>query len=721
MADQYFAQKPGPDAASDLLGKIDSWSSLMNSSGYLDKLKKSWASYHGAYYNDVSSGHQVTFVGEQGELVAFPVNHYRNIATHTISLITQTRPAMDSRAINTDVKSLLQAKLSNGILDYYIREKRLERNLKQAVEHAVVLGAGFIKAEWNATTGEIYDYMDGLDGQPDKSRPIYDGDIEFSNLSPFDVIVDGSKENANMDWYAVRSFKNKFDLAAKYPEYAELIIAQQTKSDYGRFSIGLNNLYDQTSDIAIFEFYHKKTDALPEGRYMLFINEELVLQDIGLPYRVMPIFRISAGDIMGTPYGYTSMFDAYPLQEQINALYSTIATNQNGFGVQNVWMPPGSEMDVSQLGGGMNVFRGEKKPEPIQLTSTPKEIFDFINIIKGDMETLTGVNAVTRGDPQASLKSGAALALVASQALQFMSPLQQSYVELIEDIGTSIIQILQDYAKTPRMVAIVGKNNKTALQEFQGQDISNICRVYVDVGNPLAKTIAGRMQLAEQMLQYQVIKNPNQILQVLNTGSLDVLDEDVEGELNLIRNENEALMSGESPQAICFDDHKQHIWEHRKPLQDTELRKDPDLIKRVTAHIQQHLELLRTTDPQLLNMVMQQPLPPEQGPPGPAGPQGPPGGSPPQGQPPGGPPPGPPGPGQGPPQHQGPPQGGPPHHAPPHGPLGPTSGHNMPKTMPAMFQPPMAGQVGPQQMPGQSAMQGPGLGNGVHMPQPPRR
>lgn len=686
MAEQYFAQKPGEDCASELLGKIDSWSTNLNSTGYLDKLKQSWADYYGAYYNDLSNGHQITFAGEQGELVQLAVNHYRNLASHMISLITQSRPAMDCRAINSDLKSINQAKLGNGILEYYLREKKLERYLQQAVEHAVVLGAGWIKAEWNATTGQIYDYMDDDNGEPDKNRPIYDGDIEFTNLSPFDVIMDGSKENSNNhDWYTIRTFKNKFDLAAKYPELADKIIALPTKSDLQRFSVGIGNLTDMTSDIPVYEFYHKKTDSVPEGRYMLFVDDNIILQDIGLPYRVVPIFRISAGDIMGTPYGYSPMFDAMPIQENLNSIYSAIATNQNAFGVQNVWMPPGSEMDVANLNGGMNVFRGEKKPESIQLTQTPKEIFDFIGLLKGDMETLTSINSVVRGDPAASLRTGAALALVQSSALQFLSPLSRSYTELIEEMGTSIMTILQDYAKTPRMIAIVGKNNKTALQEFQGTDISNICRVYVDEGNPLAKTIAGRMELASQMIQYQVIKNPNQIIQVLETGRLDVLDEDVESELNLIRNENEVLMDGASPQALAVDDHKQHIWEHRKPLQDTELRKNPDLVKRVLDHIQQHIQLLRDTDPQLLQLVMQQPLPPEN-------PPGPPQGGPPQG---------------GPPPQQGPQQGPPPGPPPgmptalpqrPHGPPHPQHmmGHNMPRTMPAAFQPPTQGIV-PQQ------------------------
>lgn len=674
MDNVYFALKPGPDAAEVLLEKIDSWSMLINTTGYLDKLKASWRAYFGAYYTDASNGHQITFGGEQGELTQFPVNHYANLASHIITMTTSTRPAMDARAMNNDLKSGAQTKLANGILDYYLREKNLEQYLKQAVEHAVIMGAGFISLGWNATAGEIYDYMDDEQtGEPDLDRPIYEGDIEFRNHSPFDVVMDGTKENQQHDWYIIRSWKNRYDLAAKYPEWAEKLLGLQTKSEIERYTFGIKTLAnEETDDVPIYEFYHKKTEAVPNGRYMLFCESDIVLQDIGLPYRVLPVFRIAYRELLGTPYGYTSMFDCLPLQEQLNALYSAVATNQNTSAVQNFWTKPNGGLIVSQLAGGMNLIESNDKPEVLTLCSTPKEVFDFINIIKQDMETITGINSVARGDPQASLRTGAALALVQSQALQFISGLQESYVELIENVGSSIIRILQDYAKTPRLVAIVGKTNKTLLKQFQADDISNICRVYVDVGNPLAKTIAGRMELAQNMMQYGGLSDPKQIYQVMSTGVIQDMDDDVLGTLNLIKSENEALMDGEVPPVISFDQHKEHIDNHVKCLNDPELRKDAGLVQRVTKHIQDHIAALQNTNPELLQLLGQQPLPPLALP--------------------------------------GPPQGGP-----QPGPQGPMS----PPQNGPMAQPP-AGQQGQQVPPGQNHLVGPGLPpHGQRLPHTP--
>jgi hypothetical protein len=530
-------------------------------------------------------------------------------------MITANRPVMDARAVNTDYKSIAQTYLATGILDYYMREKNMEDVLKKAAEMAVVLGAGFIKLAWNATAGEAYDI------DPDTGEFNYEGDLEFSNLSPFDVVVDGTKESWDNEWIFVRTWQNRFNLMAKYPELAEKIrgIPPKSQSTVYRLAVFSN---DETDDIPVYEFYHKRTEAMPDGRYMLFADADVIFLDTKMPYRTIPIFRIAPSDIMGTPYGYTPMFDIFPIQEGINSLYSTIMTNQNAFGVQNLWVPRGADIAVNQLTGAMNIIEGNIKPEALNLTQTPAEVFKYLEMLIESLETISGVNSVARGNPEASLKSGTALALVQSMALQFMSGLQQSYVKLIEDVGTAVINILKDFAMTPKIVALVGRNNRPLLKEFTGESINAISRVIVDMGNPLSRSIAGRVQMAEQMLQMNMFKSPQEYITVLNTGRLDAMFEGEMNELLLIRAENEKLLDGIVPIATALDEHKLHITEHKSVLADPDLRQDPNLVKNTLQHIQDHINLLRTTDPGLLMLLNEQPLPPldQTGQPAPGGP-----------------------------------------------------------------------------------------------------
>lgn len=605
-SDIYFAAHEDPKkTASVALQKGQTFFNYLQRNNYLDKLRKMYHFYYGNFNKDYSGGHEITFTGEQGELVNLPINHFRNIAQHIYNMITANRPIMEARAINTDYKSLAQTVLANGILDYYMREKGLEEAIKAATEMSIVLGSSFIKMEWNATAGEKYDYDE------DTNQFTHEGELEFSVLSPLDVVVDGTKEKWDKEWAIVRTFHNKYNLAAKYPEFKDKILGMKSKEAGAIFRLSTFS-NDQTDDIPVYEFFHEKCDAVPNGRYILFVSDDIVLIDMDLPYREVPIFRIAPNNIMGTPYGYSPMFDIFPIQEGINTLSSIIMTNNNAFGVQNVWIPRNSGINVVSLSGAMNVIESDVKPEPIQLTASSPEAYKWLETLIQSSETISGVSSVTRGQPEASLKSGAALALVQSMSLQFISGLQQSYVRLIEEVGTTLIQILKDYATTPKVIAIVGKNNRTLLKEFTGESVSAINRVVVDVGNPLSRTIAGRVEVATQMLQMQLIKNPQEFFTILETGRLEKMYDGERQENLNIQSENEKLLEGDVPLVSPMDSHSTHIIEHRSVLSDPDLRNNPKLVQAVMDHVSEHLRMLRETDPALLQLIGQQPLPPPQ-------------------------------------------------------------------------------------------------------------
>lgn len=290
----YFAAQKPELLAHDVLDRSSGFYQTMKANLYLTKMASCWRFYHGIFTTGFNTDHQVSFTGEQGELVNLPVNHFRNIARHMYVMITTNRPSMDARAINTDAKSLAQATLANGILEYYMREKGLEDALKLAVETSIVMGSAYIKMEWNSTGGERYDFDE------ETGEINYEGEIEFENLSPFDVVFDGTKSSFKNEWLLARTFKNRFDLAAKYPELKQKILDLPNKStpDVYRLSLWSN---DKTDDIPVYEFFHEKTEALPEGRYLLFLSDEIILLDTPMPYRSIPIFRIAPKTMLEHP------------------------------------------------------------------------------------------------------------------------------------------------------------------------------------------------------------------------------------------------------------------------------------------------------------------------------------------------------------------------------------------------------------------------------------
>ena len=169
---------------------------------------------------------------------------------------------------------------------------------------------------------------------------------------------------------------------------------------------------------------------------------------------------------------------------------------------------------------------------------------------------------------------------------------------------------------------IAGKSNRSKMQQFSGDDLSQISRVSIESANPASMSSAGRMSIADSLLSTGLIKRPEEYLAVLSTGKLEPILENEEASLLLIRAENEAMSDGRPPVAMLTDDHRLHILEHRTCLDSPEARANPQLVQIVTAHLEEHLNILRTADPELLMMLGQQPLVPPQVGPNPGAPGG---------------------------------------------------------------------------------------------------
>jgi hypothetical protein len=613
-ANQYWAAVSRDDIGGEIVGRAGTYYNATDAQGLQAIWRRSYRRYYGL--DDDNGYHKTSVVsrgGSQGELTQIAVNHFRNLLQHILVMATSQRPAWDARGINGDYETLAQAELAQCILDYYLREKKLERIHKQAVEFGLLFGEGFVRVGWDPNAGEVVDYDQappGPDGVAPEPTPIHAGDIDYQAFSPWDVLKDPYRDPERIDWYILRTWHNKYDLVARYPDLEDAIMSSDSLKE-GRTYTPAGSGFLSTDDVAVYEFFHAKTPALPEGRHALVVGSGGVLFDGSLPYEEVPVYRFAPAPFVGSSFGYSPGFDLIGLQDMIDGLYSAIASNNAAFAVQNIVVEDGTDIGVEQVVGGLNLVRvprGAAPPMALQLTATPPETFGFAQQLVKDCETISGVNSVARGNPESSLKSGTALALVQAQAVQFNSGTSGGSQQLLEDIGTATVQVLKAFASAPRFAAVVGKDKRSLLREFTGADLARVSRVIVDSGNALSRTLAGRSQIAEQFLQQGIIKDPQQYLEVLTTGRLEPTYEGPRAEMMLIRSENERLMRGEGAPVLRLDAHELHIQEHRIVLANPQIRTDANVVGATLKHIAEHEQLMAQA------IAAQQPqAPPQQG------------------------------------------------------------------------------------------------------------
>jgi hypothetical protein len=622
---EYFAALPAVRLAPELIQRKDSYYNWILSTGRLGRWRIAYDNYYGQTGQHNSS--HVTSGGEKGELSFLKSNEYRNLVQHLLVLAFQSRPAIETVAINTDSKSKAATYIAKGIVEYFRRDGKIDDNNKDATEISLVMDVGWTFNEWNVAQGEDI----GID--PDTKKVARAGGIKSRAKTPLDVAIDFTRpQGYDRDWILVRDAVNKYDLAAQYPDKADEIIGyQRDQTQDAIYRFGDNWSYDEknlSSDIDVWTFYHRKSPALPQGRMFQFATATLTFFDGPIPYRKLPGNRICPSEQILSSLGYSNANDLLGLQAVVDAMISAAVTNMTSMGVNTIWSKPNQGFDFNKLAEGMAHVESETKPEVLIMNQLSPQWIAVMNFVIARMEAISGVNAVARGNIEGENLSGAAMALLQSMAIQFNNGLVRAVNRLTEDSGNDIIQLTQDFVKEPQLGMIVGTNNMYMLKEYSGKDLKPIQRVYCRQSNPMKDTTAGKMQLLETYMKIPgCITSPGQVTEVLETGQLDSSTERDRNQLLAIDKENEDLINGGIPTVVFTDNHVEHMKRHVSVFSSPQDRKDPELMARARSHYQQHILIWQQTDPGILQGLGIPPYQPGLAPmpPGPEGAPPPPG------------------------------------------------------------------------------------------------
>ena len=614
--DTYFASLPPVDILPELQRKIDDYGDYCLRTGKLTVWRTNWEMYN---RSEMKIG--VRFGGDRGQYKLIESNIYRSILTGLVSVICNQRPSFQPEAVNDDHRSMSQDIIFDSVSNYYLKVKKLEDMYKQGTIVGLNTGEGWLYMHWDANVGEIVDVTTDTQGQ---QTPVKEGDVKFSVLGPQDIIRDYTRMDMDNDWYIVREYLNKWDMIAVRPDLADDIKGLSIPYTLQRYRFG--HIIDaQTSNddlIPVYTFLHRKTAACPQGRLVQFIDDTTYIIDTAMPYDEIPLYPICPEIQPFNNFGLTVMTSLVKLNYAYDKTLSIILTNQQAFAIQNIAVDDSTQTKPEQVIEGLNFIKtnlSKGVPVALELCKTPAEIFNYLNLLEDQMEKLSGLPSILRGQPPTGVQSGTAMAFLQAQALVFNSPIQQAYISFLERSATGLFNILKAFATTKRMIAIAGNSKKQYLEEFCGQDLENITRVIVEAGNPATATEAGKLQTAQDLMAKGMV-NVKEYFQVLATGQLDPLTEGPEAENMFIVEENEMLRKGVPCVVSPTDNHQLHIQQHNGILFDTDLRKTQNnpIVAAVLQHMLAHGQVIipgcqSVMDPRFLAVlgiqVAQPPMP----------------------------------------------------------------------------------------------------------------
>lgn len=644
--DQYWASLTGKELSGAVMDRVDKFYNELPNTIMYQRQSKMYNLYNGlpGDYDpfDVS---QIGQVGAQGALSSVRVPHLASIGETMIRITSQVQPEWEPHAVNSDVESQEQVMICRNVLDYYMDHRHLADRIEEAVETAVIFGIGYLLIMWNPALGKPV--MQDVPGQPnpatgqpgpatkvqqtdpDTGRPMVTGDFEYFNLTPLDVVRDLNRFDMDDDWLITRLYVNKWDLVAAFPEAQEEILNAQDRkylnmnTDVLKAEREWRGQRIPTDLIPVYHVWHKRTLSMPAGKWAIVLDgltEPLIEDD--LPYDEVPVVQVAPGKMIRSPYGRSALHMGIGLSDLLEALYSAIATNNLATAMQLIAVPRDADFGMARITEGLGLIEyeqgpdGQNIPQAIQLTKSAPETFKVIEMVVKDLETITGINAVARGNAPADW-SGAMGALIQQQAIIFQSALAESRESAIATAGNIHVDMIQRYAHAPQVAEIAGKGKRYALMSFNADSMSLIHRVTVKSGNAQRQTDAFKLQMAQLLAQANVEMSPKDIVEIVETGNLEQKLESEEASEMLMRAENEKILDGQNPPVLPTDNHAAHLKENSVPLASPETRGPNG--QAITAaglgHQQDHLKMwanlsLAPEGQAILMATGQQPLPP---------------------------------------------------------------------------------------------------------------
>lgn len=641
----YFAaeERYSPAIASRVMEKVDRWYELLPSLRAYQRACLFRQLNYGLP-SDASPFDVTTIgrMGDTGELSAMHANQFGVLAARIVAMTTGQDLGWQPVATNSDSLSKSDASVAKSVLDYERRAGQLERLFAMAGETSFLDASCWIATRWDVRGGKRYD--DFKDPKTGVVSPVYTGKLQVTLHPWWRTVVDLFRKDAAHDWIILCDYHNKYDLIARFASNKDALGRPTAESERLASRIyGLRREHhrvltsqsergwlahdDDTPLVPVWKLYHRPTDACGPGRETWVPDAGVVLYDGDAVYgEELPAVRMAPGEWLDTPHGHTPLANLAAPQRGLNMAISSMLTNEANGAVANVWVPPESNLKVSSINGA-NIWDSNNKPEALALTGTARSTPEFAQMMKGLMVELAQLNPAALGQLEQQM-SGALAALLESKGREAMVPFIRSVRWCVEQVGTRIIDCYKRFAKVPRALEVIhGDERRYMLEGFTGADLGGISRVTVEASSGLMATQAGKVSFVETLMQHPLfLQNPKALgilFDVWNTGRIDRLLLEPEGEGILIAAENEALARGEMVVLRAQDNDQEHLDGHRRLANNPTIRMNEGLMRLLDEHMGAHEENIELKAAGLLGSSgAPQPLPAP--PPSPAAPGAPP-------------------------------------------------------------------------------------------------
>jgi hypothetical protein len=503
------------------------------------------------------------------------LHHLYDLSKSRVSKLLKYKPAVAILPTSDEWEDDIAAKMTKAWLDHIWYEERFDGiKIPKFVQYSQPMGEAFLFIDWDADKGGISkQYKDAVaearkrgkgsrvplldqNGQQQTDsnenpiwidQPIYNGDVTYRVKMTLDVLAQRvpSGDWEDVKYIFVRDVMNVHEARLRWPTRAENIKSEKDASFYDFEKM---ETFQDGHLVEIWTMSYKRSKELDKGRKVVFTKDG-ILENTRFPFshKNLPCKRFTDLDIPGELHG-RSFFDLVKGSTGAhNNLTNMILRNMTMVGHPK-WMMPAGAAKVESLGNAITIvqYKGPIAPQLVSSPTTPREVFEFRNMLKEEFMQHADVSTTGRGDPPPGI--------TAAVALQYLSELENErwnesvlkYNECILQTAIDSIAVAGDRYEEDdhRMMRLLGKNNKWMSVAI---DIKHLTRDYdirLQSSSALPESKAARTEYILYLNErFPDRVGPDEVLHMLDISNSEKFMNNATVSVRAAEAENEMLMS----------------------------------------------------------------------------------------------------------------------------------------------------------------------------------
>lgn len=515
----------------------------------------------------------------------FRIPHLHDIVETKVSQMTRLKPDVEVLPTNDEFTDRGAAKVAKAVIGQIFEQQQLDHKLIEMHRHKGILGESYMFIDFNPNVGDLHpDYVAAKEAGIDypKDLPKRLGDVEYTVELPWRVLLQRKEKMQDVEYYLRYKIMPKDEILAKYKKAGQVM---EGIDDSGEMVFDISSMEETFLEdhVAVWEFCHKRTEQLPDGKRILFIGS-VILEETDAPYS-MDMFnfvRITDIDIPGYLNGVSKFHFALPIQKMYDDLSTLISKNIYLTAHAKWVLPTGSVRSMEQLGNDNTIiqYSGPIAPQLLQVAPNPNEVYGYRENIKNELQVMMGSHGISRGEVPKGVTAASAMVFLNELESERASSDISKHGNLVKEVARKSVAIAGDKYEMDdgRMVRIVGKNNTNLIKHFDTAVLSRPYDIRFGNSDGFPETKAARVERLMLMMQ----RNPSMFTserweQLLDVGNTERAIKLQTAAVESADSENEDMLAGvEVGSPEIFEDHIAHWRSHIKAMQSRSFKEEAD-------------------------------------------------------------------------------------------------------------------------------------------------